>query len=107
MIAPDSAGVRGRDAHFVQPSGDLLAAVAGGPPFEDHAPDADLHVVLWEEADVMATASDVFTVLEPLHEGVVGADERSAESVGGPAARAQSAGRHALLHVNDAVAQPW
>ena len=55
---------------------------------------------------MVAGATDVFAVLEPLHEGVVGAHECPAVSIRSPAARAQPAFRHALLYEDNTVTEP-
>ena len=56
---------------------------------------------------MVPSAADVLAVGEPLHETIIGADERAAESVRCTAASAQAAGGHALLDEDNSVAKPW
>ena len=106
VIASDAAGIGRRNAHPVESGSDPLAALAGRPPLEHHAPDCDLLFVVRQETDVVAGATNVLTILEPIHELVIRTHESSTEAVGRAAARAQPSSGHALLHKHDAVAEP-
>ncbi len=107
MVTALAACIGRRDPEFVEFPRDPFVAVAIFAPVQNHQPDADLVGILGEELHVVAFPANVLAVLKPLDGSAVGADERPAEAVGCPPARAEALACHHPLDEDDSITQPW
>ena len=106
MVTALAACIGRRDPEFVESFGDAFITVTILAPVQNHLPDVDLVIILFDELHVVAFPTNSFAVLEPLGEAAVGLDEGTGVAERCPPTRAEAFARHHALDEDDSIAQP-